>query len=469
MISFFKFQDPLRFSMILILLVLIRLPSLIYGYPLLIPELIWQLSGEKMGDGFLLYRDIWEGIEPFSGGVYFLIDKIFGKSQPVYQILSLILVFIQAVLFNFILNINNVYPERTLVPALLYVIFSSLFFDFYTLSPVLMGMTFVILAMHFVFLQIRTVDDDENLFYTGLLVATSSLFYFPFFLFVLMALLAFLLFSPSSLRKYFVLLSGFFFPYTVACTYYFIRDGLDEFIYCLFYSSFVHTEFLVTGKILIFTLAIPVIIFALSIFVIATNSRYINYQYVTMRIFGVWLILSVATLYFSRTISTFQLFVCVPPLSFFAAHFFLLTKNKYIREISFAAFSIIILWINYGVLYSFAFKKNPVNYEAMIVDRLKADMPAEIKNKKMLVLGDDRSYYVNNKSATPYVNWDLSQKHFKDLNNFNNISEIYKNFLKDMPDVIIDKEKIAPRLFAKIPQLGEQFRKMDGYDIYIRQ
>ncbi|MBX9853105.1 MAG: hypothetical protein K2X86_15285 [Cytophagaceae bacterium] len=455
--------------MILILLVLIRLPSLIYGYPLLIPELIWQLSGEKMADGFLLYRDIWEGIEPFSGGAYFLIDKIFGESQFVYQILSLILVFIQAILFNFILNINNVYPERTFVPALLYIIFSSLFFDFYTLSPVLMGMTFVILAMHFVFLQIRTVDDDENLFYAGLLVASSSLFYFPFFIFLLMALLAFLLFTPSSIRKYFVLLSGFFFPYTVAGTYYFIRDGLDEFIYCLFYSSFVHTEFLVTGKIIAFTMAIPVIIFILSIFTIVANSRYINYQYVTMRIFGVWLILSVATLYFSRTISTFQLFVCVPPLSFFAAHFFLLTKNKYIREISFAAFSIIILWINYGTLYSFAFKKNPVNYEKMVADNMKSELPEEIKNKKLLVLGDDKSYYVNNIPATPYLNWDLSKKHFDDLNNFNNISEIYKNFSKDMPDVIIDKEKIAPALFAKIPKLGEQFRKMDGYDIYVRQ
>ena len=173
MIRFFKAFDPLRIIVLLLVLLLLRLPMMISGTPLLVPELDWLVIGERMNDGFGLYRDIWDTIEPLSAGVYFMLDKLFGKSQLSYQIVALILLYLQALLFNLVININNLFNERTLVPGLLYVLFASLFFDFLTLSPVLMGLPFLILALHFIFIQMRSGTDDESiLFY-------SSAFYFP--------------------------------------------------------------------------------------------------------------------------------------------------------------------------------------------------------------------------------------------------------------------------------------------------
>ena len=464
MISFFKYQDPLRFSMILIILIIIRLPALIYGYPLLIPELTWQLIGEKMSDGFVLYRDIWTATEPFSAGVYYFLDILFGKSQFMLQFFSLLLVFIQAAIFNFVLSINNLYPERTYVPALLYVIFSSLFFEFYTLSPPMLGMTFIIMAMHFVFFQIRTSEDDENIFYTGNLIAIASLFYFPFIICIVLVVLAFLFFTGATLRKYFLLLTGFIFPFIVVGTYYFVREGLDSFLSSFGMALFSDTELMVSGKALGVGLIVPVLLLIVSIFAIYSKARYINYQYIAIRIFLFWLILSFITLYFTRMLSTFHLFIFVPSLSFFSAHFFLLVRRKLIREIVFAASVIIILWINYAVLYQFATNKKPLPYEEMLVKE--GPEFSAYKDKMLLVLGNDRSCYKNNHLATPYLNWELSQKHFSDLNNYETVSEVYENFVNDMPEVIIDQDTVAEQLFKRLPKLGQQYKKVEGKNIY---
>lgn len=467
MISFFKYQDPLRFSMILIILVIIRLPALIYGYPLLLPELTWQLIGEKMSDGFILYRDIWTTTEPFSAVIYSLVDTLFGKSQFGLQFFSLILVFLQAVFFNFILSVNNLFPDRTYVPAVLYVIFSSLFIDFYTLSPPMLGMTFLILAMHFIFFQIRTSENDENIFYTGVLIAISSLFYFPFIVFILVAIISFLFFTGAVFRKYFLLITGFVFPFFVVGVYYFLRDGLDEFLYSFSHALFSDTELLVSGKTFGISSVIPAVVFLASLFVISSNSRYINYQYVGIRIFILWVILAAVTLWFTRSLTTFHVFVFVPALSFFGSHFFLLQKNKWIREVSFLTCVIVILWINYHSLYLFSRSEIPVGYEQMVVKPMQ--LTQRMNGKKLLVIGAERSYYKDNRLATPYLNWELAQRHFNDLNSYENVSSIYGNFSKDMPEVIIDQENKLPKLFHRLPKLAQEYRRQEGNNLYFRK
>jgi hypothetical protein len=467
LVSFFKYQDPLRLGMILLLLIIIRLPVLLYGYPLLVPELSWLLTGEKMSDGFVLYKDIWNVIEPFSAGTYYLLDSIFGKSQIAYQVFSLILVFLQAVIFNLVLSANNLYPDRTYVPALLYIIFSSLFFDFYTLSPILMGLTFLIFTLHFIFFQIRIAENDENIFYTGALIAISSLFYFPFFIFLFFTILVFLLYSPSSPRKYILLTVGFIFPYLVVGVYYFWKDGLDSFADSMAFRLFSDTRALVSGKIIAMTLAIPFSILLLSLVLVQIYSRYINYQYIALKIFGFWLVFSVGTLYLTHLLSTFQLFIFVPAFAFFGAHYFLLVKNKKVREVTFFFTWAIILWVNYGILFKFAFTKNPVSYENMIVQPVANPLPMPLKDYKILVLGDNKSYYNNNKLATPYLEWKIAKRHFSDLDDYNTVSLIYENFSKDMPDIIIDENNITPKLFQRIPLLGNEYKKVEG-NFYVR-
>ena len=466
MISFFKYQDPLRFILIFLLLLLIRLPAFLFEYPVIIPELIWDLTGQKLAEGGVMYRDVRESLGPLAAGTYYLINLIFNNTHIAYQVLSLLLVFIQAFLFNFILNVNNLFSERSFVPGLLYVVFSTLFFDFFTLSPVMLGITFIILAFHFVFLLIRIGDRDEEIFYTGALTGIAALFHFPFFIFLLLIIFVFLLFTPGNLRKYFVLLTAFAFPLLLAGTYYFLRNGFEEFLTDYFYPIYADMELFLSLKVFIVVLLVPALILFMSFIFILTSSRYINYQYITIRIFGLWILFAAFTLYLSSRLSVYHFYVFVPALTFFGTHFFLLIKHKITRESSFGLFLILTLIINYGILYQFVFKKNPISIDGLIAER-----PAgfDVKNSRILVLGTDKTFYKDNMLATPYLNWELSSKELSEMDNYAAISSVYAKFRKDMPGVLIDSKKIIPRLFIRIPEfatLYEKKQQVGEYEIY---
>ncbi|MFL5728277.1 MAG: hypothetical protein ACJ75J_02215 [Cytophagaceae bacterium] len=458
MISIFRIFEPFRIGILLLILMLIKLPMLMKGVPLIQPELSWMLVAEKMNEGFILYRDIWEPLEPFAAGTYLLFYKLAGNSQLSYQIAALVLIFIQALLLNIVLNINNVFPEKTLIPALLYIVFSSLFFDFMTLSPPLMGITFVIIALHYIFLQTRAGGNDENMFYTGLFIGIASLFYLPLFVFMIFAVFSFVLYVGEGLRKYLILFLGFLLPFFIVGVYYFCYDALGS-----LYANFICSLFLgirhklISNTSLLTLLVVPGLLFAVSVFYVSARSKYINYQYNCFRVMGLWMGFGLISVLLSITTSPYLLIILVPGLAYFCTHFFILARHTAVEESVFWVSSLLVLLVCYGVLYGVGFKKNPIVFDKMKVQE--PPVAAQIKNSKILVLGDNPGLYKDNKMATPYYNWTLSRRHFSDLDNYRNLSSIYSNFLKDMPDVIIDEREVTAYLFNKIPLLGKQYKR----------
>jgi hypothetical protein len=440
---------------------MIKLPMMIYGLPLLLPELSWMIVAERMNEGFVLYKDIWETLEPFSAGTYLLLFKLAGNSQLSYQICSMIFIFIQAIILNMILNINNAYPEKTLIPALLYIIFSSIFFDFLTLSPPLMGVTFVIIALHYILVQTRTGGNDENMFYTGLFIGIASLFYLPFFVFMIFAIFSFVLYVGPGLRKYLIMFLGFLMPFLIVGVYYFCVDGLGSLYHNFIVSLFLGLKNkLISNSSMMILLVIPGLLFAVSVFYISAKAKYTNYQFNCFRIMGLWMGFGIISILLSITISPYLLIILVPGFAYFCTNFFLLAKHSIIEESVLWVTSLLILLVSYGVLYGVGFKRSPIVFENMKVREISlSDHPEKIKGLKLLVLGDDPGLYKDNKLATPYYNWTLARRHFSDLDNYKNLSNIYSNFLKDMPDVIIDEHGIGDYLFYRIPLLGKEYRK----------
>jgi hypothetical protein len=465
-VSIFRIFEPFRIGALLLVLIIIKLPMMLSGVPLIVPELSWMLIGQKMGEGFVLYRDIWETLEPFSAGTYFLLYKLAGNSQMAYQASSLLFIFIQAILLNKFLNSNNAYPEKTLIPALLYIIFASLFFDFLTLSPPLMGVTFLIIALNYVLMQTRTGGNDEYMFYTGLFIGIASLFYLPYFVFMIFAIFTFLLYVGPGLRKYLVMILGFLLPFMITGVYYFCYDGLGSLYQNFILSLFLGLKIkLISNWSLLILLFIPGLLFAISVFYVSARSKYTNYQFNCFRVMGLWIAFGIVSILLSITISPYLLIIFAPGLAYFCAHFFLLARHTIIEESVLWVTVFLVLLISYGVVYGVGFKRSPIAFEKMKVkeDSL-SGQPFQIKNSKILVLGNNISFYKNNLLATPYYNWTLSRRHFSDLDNYSNLSNIYSNFLEDMPEVIIDEQGIGTYLFYKIPLLGKEYRNQDSWD-----
>ncbi len=92
-----------------------------------------------------------------------------------------------------------------------------------------------------------------------------------------------------------------------------------------------------------------------------------------------------------------------------------------------------------------------------------------VKDKKLLVLGNEKGYYINQKLAGPYLNWSLSAWQFDDLQKYDNIGGIYEVFETNRPDYVIDQDKKMQRLMNVIPALQRQYEKIGPTDIYRRR
>jgi hypothetical protein len=466
LVSLFIKYNPLKYIPVLLVLLAIRLIAWNIGLPMMEPEVTWFAVGERMSEGFMLYKEIWTELEPLSAFVYYVFHLLTGKSELAYFIVSLILVFGQAVLFNYGLNANRVLREPTSLPAYLYVLFSSLFFDFYTLSPALMATTFMIGAFNLICAQSRTLSGEDRYFYIGLLIGLASVFYVPYTIFLLFAVVSLGLYSNTTFKKQITLVMAFCFPNILVLIYFFWANNIGnyyQFVYMPLIS--ISPEFLVSISTLAKILLLPFIVLFVSIGAIVSGGRYIHYQYKVIKIVGLWLLMAIIAMLFEKAIAP-QLFILfVFPFSFFSIHLFLaLSGRKWINETVFTLFFGGIIGLSFYTL------KNPDDYTVQhFLKKSPSEIQTyEIKNKRILVLGPEKEFYIENTLAGPYLNWGASVWLFDDLGKYYSVSELYEAIEQNKPEYIVDSEDRMKQLILAIPVLASQYKKMEETRIFHR-
>ncbi len=229
MLRFFRSYFPYQYVSLLGLLLLIRLPLLLHPFPLLIPELNWLLVGEQIGEGNLLYRDIWDSISPLSAVVYWGLHTLFGRSTLALHVAATVVSVFQIVYFNYLTNNRDVYPDRSFWPGLIYMLFLHLSFDCLTLSPVLMSTSFLLLAFGTLIKQMERRGATDEVFEVGFYIGIAALFYLPSALFIIWASLSLLFYTGASFRQHSLALFGFLFPIAATVLFYYLNNSLDDF------------------------------------------------------------------------------------------------------------------------------------------------------------------------------------------------------------------------------------------------
>ena len=465
MLSFFRINDPYRLVFVLVLLMIFRLPFIIYGIPLTIPELKWMLVGEAMVNGKMLYRDIWENIGPLSAFTYQILDFLFGRSQLAYQLLSLVLVFIQAIIFNRLLLINKAFNENTYVPALIYAICMSMTFEFLTLSPVLMSITFVLLAINNIFKRIDNFTKDELFLYTGLYLGIATLFYFPAFVFFITTLLSLILFTNAIPRRLMLMSFGYAQILIILILYYYWYDVERELYFQFFSSPFsLERNHFINGNGLFKISLLFGMVFFLSLIKLYSRNYYVNFQVKFQSVLLITLIGASITIFLVPELSSFHLIVFVPVLSFFITHLFLLVEKRTKAEIMFFVFVASIFTYQFLIDKNLKWIGQQVDYAPVIVTNTEYDDVTT--NKNILVLGTKSSIYNNSTFATPYLNWELAKNHLENMEYYDVITDVFKNFSNDPPEVIIDLKGTVPELFRKMPTIELKYSQIRN-DVYI--
>jgi hypothetical protein len=448
LLRFFKNNSPVLIIVLLVLLVALRLPTLLQAIPMYKNQLNWMLLGEAMASGSTLYADIDDPSAPFSGLVYMFNVWVSGRSLLFQQYFVLFISIIQILFLSVLAHQKKFFNERNYVPGLLLVLFYCLSYEFQILSPALLGLLFILLAFRQLIGQIETSNSNEETFRIGAYISVAGLFFTPYFLWILWAVLSIYLFTKTKPSHVILMFLGFVFPILFTAIWFYINANMDSFVDGYLLAIFKVKEFAFNDlKGIFFLFLVPLVLALLGFLVAANSNKYNNFQTRMQQVVILWFLTAIVSSLLMPYISPMNYMVLAYPLVHFMVIFFENFKKYWQAELVFSSLVGFALFLN--------FTRNPAADTRNIVDG--GANTFELKGKKILVLGKDNAPYLNNVSGSPFINWNLSGKYFKQLDNYSNVVLLIKTFEKYKPEYIIDQENLMPLLSKRIPSLGKQY------------
>jgi len=252
-----------------------------------------------------------------------LVKNYIGDGTIGTGIFTLLVVFVQALLVNNLANKYRLFKEITLFPGLFYILLVSCIQDFLPLSAVLLGNTFLILALTNLLSIFKNAKCADAIFNVGFWIGVSALFYHAFVLFLLLGLLGIIVLRSFKVKEAFMLISGYLLPFIFVSVYYFWQDGFQAYWQAHFFDQFnlldlppsrgwnTYYKFIILGLLIVMGLFNP--------YTFEKSYKIRNY----MNIFYTTLIISGFTFLFQENIQLNHFLIIATPLSILLAACFL--------------------------------------------------------------------------------------------------------------------------------------------------
>ena len=242
-----------------------------------------------------------------------------GSTGIIPQIVSIVLIFIQAFLINKLVSDFRINTEINLFPGVFYVLLVSALPEFINLSPILMANTFYILGLQVLFNTYKTSHGGGNIFNTGLCFGIGSLFCFSAWILLILGLVGLSILRSFKLRERLMLILGFLIPYYGLWVSHFLFDRVNYFYNYHFWENIDFLDFAGTAdselfiKLGFFGL---LIIFSLLSYGIYMSKKNIKPQkYISILYWG--LLVTVFTFFFQSGIMVEHLMIVSVPLAIF--------------------------------------------------------------------------------------------------------------------------------------------------------
>ncbi|UCS94864.1 hypothetical protein KZP23_07595 [Echinicola marina] len=440
-------------------MIILSIPYLFMDIPLLSPELSWMLIGERMSAGHFLYVDIIDDIGPLSAYTYWSIDLLVGRSWWTYKILASLIILFQVYYVNGLLTQYRAFEESSYIPGLVMVILFHLSFDFLTLSPTLLGSTFIVLALGQLFSQtLINEQNTESVLLVGIFGGLAACFHFPLVIFLPFLIITGISVSGFSFNQLLLALFGYFQPFLLCCIYFFWIGGLQEFINEFILAtrirgSYPHVTFLDLAIIIAAPLA-----FSVFGYLVGTVNKSITVnQQKQKQLMIIFSIVAPLSIILANRTTPYQMVVFLPGMTYFISQIFVYIRNKKQLNLLFFLFILLVPMIGYSWAI---YKSQPnKNWNYTLNEDTKND------GKKILVLGDNISPYLGNTLASPYLNYRLSKRVLTNYESHEKMIEVYLHFLEEKPEVIYDQEGTFKELLQHIPALADMYA-LKGKGIY---
>lgn len=423
-----------------------------------------MVLGERLQAGAAMYRDVFDTTGPLSALVFWLIDLLDGRSLFLYRLVAAFLLLFQSLNMNFIFNRQQVFPQKTYLPALFYMLGGSFFFEFDTLSPLLLGQLFLVFSIRYLVIVSKEGSNNPKLFKAGFFIGLAALSYLPFSFFLVVAYFAVVFFASNTFRSFLLLLTGFFFPFAVAGTYYLYNGALDNFQeFYLSAEGLFSFNLLMPLTDLLKLLTLPLLLILAGIFMAANANQGLLFQQKMQQLMFIWFWVAVVMLLASPEISVLSFIYFLPVLAYYSYYLFRPPARWWIPEVIFLVLLTALIAVRYAVPFRIEQYLN-INTSAL---HLKTDEKyKKIVNGQLLVLGPDFQYYAYNYAASPYLNWNLAKDDFSNLDTYEAVFAIHENISKEPPAFIIDEVGLMPKLIYRLPTVFGRYEAAGPEGLY---
>lgn len=424
--------------------------------PMLQPEMTWLLIGERMAEGKAMYIDIVDDTGPLSAAVYWLCHLAFGRSWLALKILALVLAMFQITYLNGIFIYYKSFKENTYIPALLLVILFHLSFDLLTLSPALMGSTFLVLALRHLFSQtVLQKEGSDSILLIGLFGGIAACFHFPLVTFLPFMLISGVIVSGFSFRQLVLSMIAYSLPFTIIALFYFWNDSL-----WIFFEEFVIDprrvdRYAHVGLRDLLVLFLPGMVFSVMGFVVGAvlQSQTVNQQKQFQLMF-LFVLFGMGSLFLSNRITPYQLVMILPGMAYFGTQLFAAyEKGPFMKALSW----IFILGIPFGGFLWIVLKSNSGEINTYAIEFM--EKHASTRGKRILVLGEDLGYYQDASLGSRYLNYSLTKNILNDTTDLRNSAEVFRVFSTERPQIIIDEDGLFENLSNRLSPLKEIYQK----------
>lgn len=455
MLSYFRINDPYRLLGVLIMWVLICLPRLIDTPDLTVIELKTFLLGEKFRAPHSLYGTLLDSSGPLMAAIAGFLNWVMGRSLTGFHVLTVLIVFLQSAFFGILLINKKAFPDNNYLPAFFFVVIASLSFDMLSLSPELLAAGVLLLALNSIFREIEFREQGNAAFTAGFFISIASLIDFSFSIYLIGALVIFIIFTSNSARKYLLLLVGFLLPHFLLMSIYYLNGNLPG-LWNNFYEPNLmwSGSWLVSPKGLLILGGISLLYFLISFVWLNREAHFTKYQLQLVQTMFFWAVFAFVQILYSKNIRPQSFITLIPVMAFYITHFILLIRRKKFAEINIWIILIGILCVSYAAQFGYV---NGVEYKNLIVE----NKPSIYSGKKILILNNQSAVYRNNMLGGGFLDWSLAEPIFNEPDYYDHILLVNKSIQEDLPEIIQDPHQYMPALFKHLPGLKSQYKKVD--------
>ena len=406
----------------------------------------WLLLGEWLNQGFKMYSQTFDYTGPIAVFFYKYFYLIFGRSEFIHYGISSLVIIFQAGIFNQLLLKNKAYDENGYLPAFLYIILMVSIPDFMTLSPQLLSLTFVLLALRNVLRRIDNQVTDELFLNSGIFIGVATMIYLPAVVFFLVFLFSLILFSSAVARRILLYLFSFLLVFTLCALYFYWRGD-----FWIFVDSYVSQNLLLEAEsplsgLEVLALVAPfILIFILSIFKTWSSGRPTNFQQKIQQVIWLMLFGGVATFFLSNEKSMHELVFVVPVIAYFWSHYFMLLRKRIFK---FIMPGLLIFGMIAYSCYGYLYLNKPMEATKQ-----------SVVNANTMILGSNLDYYLDQKILTPCFNDHLSQRAFDGLDYYISAGELFKLIERANPELIVDEMNIMPDIRERFPKIMSLYQQ----------